>query len=337
MDDNSQFATDSQRNLHRSGDHLQQRIIGLVLVNILGMILMYLVASETEDGNTWATVVSVWVLGQASLNVVIITALTARETIETMRHQEVENSLQRKAMQAQLTRMEAQEARMIEQREIMRGQLIAGQKQAISATDQLSVMREQLITMESQIEIAQRQFELTGRPWLAFSVRPVSPLTFGDQGSMSLTLSLTARNVGRSVAVNVTINARIIVAKFLSAQQQIIDEQRLVCRSVFTEVLSYVVFPEEAHTAPISFNLDGRTLEKGRSPNTHIIDLFLVGCVDYQFSGHDRHHQTRFAYEIRRKTVDFPKSIGVIMIGESVPLEHVYLQKSFIGGCDYAD
>lgn len=104
MYNNGEFEEDSKPKQNNSRDYIL-RVVGLVIGNVLGLTGMFLVADQTEDWNSWANVVAVWVLGLATLNVVIISALTSSEAIETMRHQEAEMTLQRKTAQDQLRAM----------------------------------------------------------------------------------------------------------------------------------------------------------------------------------------------------------------------------------------
>lgn len=73
---------------------------------------------------------------------------------------------------------------------------------------QAKVMDAQSRISEQLAATALRQYEVTDRPWLAVSVRIISPLTFDEQGG-HLTFLIVAENVGRSVAVNATLQPRL--------------------------------------------------------------------------------------------------------------------------------
>jgi len=61
------------------------------------------------------------------------------------------------------------------------------------------------------------------------------------------------------------------------------------------------------------------------------------GCVDYQFSGHDAHHQTGFSYQVYRTEIGHGNATFAILIGEDVPMERLLLVKTIVGRGDYAD
>jgi hypothetical protein len=207
--------------------------------------------------------------------------------------------------------------------------------QAVIYAQQAIFMKQQAETLDKQreasvqlAETAFKQFEITDRPWLAFDAEVTSPLTFNEQ-NMQLGFKLSAKNVGRSVAVNATIKSKIVIPR-LGADCNIWGEVRMaqqsLCQNVQSPLMPCPVFPDEVIYMEQGFALGWPEIERGRLPGTDIMQIYLVGCVDYQFAGHDAHHQTGFGCEIR----------GAERIGEDVPLEHLKLMRMFMGGCDYA-
>lgn len=213
---------------------------------------------------------------------------------------------------------------------------------------QAEFMEQQADILEAQKEItdrlattALRQFEITDRPWLSFKAEPAGALTFNDQG-MRVSMKLTTRNVGHSVAVNTTINAKIVIPRTdipVTPWDQVLAEQAEFCQAVKSnksKVLSYALFPDDVYPQEVDFPMSSEQVEKGRFiDNRTVSGIYVVGCVDYQFAGHDRHHQTQFAWQLFgiEPQSDYAVSLE---IGRDVPRDRLKMVKMFMGG-DYAD
>lgn len=217
--------------------------------------------------------------------------------------------------------------------------------QIVIYAQQAEFMKQQAQTLDAQREIsdrlattALRQFEITDRPWLKVDITVNGPLTFNAR-IMQLSFRFIAKNVGRSVAVNVTVNAKIIIPDFgpeSTPFEQIIAEQHMVCKNVESRLVSEAVFPGDDYYFTRSFVMPMPEVEMRRIPESSCIYVYLVGCVDYQVAGHEVHHQTGFAYEVYSTRTEKPDVIvAALEIGEDVPLERLGLVKMFMGG-DYA-
>lgn len=200
----------------------------------------------------------------------------------------------------------------------------------------IEAAQRQARAVEDGAAAARKSVELTDRPWVSVNITLNGPLTFNDQGA-SVRFMIIAKNVGRSVAVNVTINAEVVIPRMGGdIWAAVIAEQMRVCQNIRSEFMSYAVFPEEVYPCDITFGISPEQLEQGRYDESNVISLYVVGCVDYQVSGHEAHHQTRFVYEIHR-TVDKSDRLFAVILGEDVPLERLILQKMFVRSGDYAD
>lgn len=192
--------------------------------------------------------------------------------------------------------------------------------------------------MSEQRKIALRQLETTDRPWLKVQIQFTSPLAFTEEGA-SVSVRFTIINVGHSVAVNATLEPRIhiqawgdgvIWANVLKAHDEL-------CANVHG-ILPTVLFPNDPpFIQDYIFSIPQSELEKGRVAGSDLIHPYVMGCVDYQFSGHEAHHQTRFLYEIHRLDASQPNGSLIILIGQDVPPTKLVLQKPVIGASDYAD
>jgi hypothetical protein len=195
------------------------------------------------------------------------------------------------------------------------------------------IYHNQTKAMIAQGETSLRQFEITDRPWLMADISLASPLTFDSQGG-HLTFKVAVKNVGRSVAVNMTINAKMVIPNPAQDIYGIVaTEHAYVCRGINSEIASYALFPERSHIQEISFGLVPQEMEQGRLGGSAFFYLFFVGCVDYQFSGHEGHHQTGFSYQV----INTGGGNIAVRVGENVSREHLSLYKPVAGKGDYAN
>ncbi len=171
MDDNSELQSNSDEPQNNSRDYIV-RVVGLVLGNLIGLTAMWLVAHQTEDWNSWANVVAVWILGLASLNVVIISTLTSTEMIETMRHQEIEMTQQRKTAQAQWKAMQDSLERT--------DTLIAQNESIVTATQR------QAVASEKALKMTRDHFEYIERPVLGFEQITAARMPNGEGSAIGL-------------------------------------------------------------------------------------------------------------------------------------------------------
>jgi hypothetical protein len=172
------------------------RVVGLLIGNVIGLIGLYFVAHLTEDWNSWANVVAVWVLGLASLNVVIISALTASETIDTMRHQEIEMRLGRETTQKQLTVMENSLVEMQKQRELFAHQVAQSSAQIDLMRSQVVQMIEQGETMQEGLKQNREFFDLVERPALGIERIDLR----WEKETFNSEIFVIIRNTGKSYA-----------------------------------------------------------------------------------------------------------------------------------------
>jgi hypothetical protein len=160
-------------------------------------------------------------------------------------------------------------------------------------------------------EIALKQFEITDRPWIKFKAFFTGGIFFHENGQLSTEFRFIVRNVGRSVAVNTTIRARLVIPEFnaVFTDEQVLKRQLEVCagmdmpQQIPPEVLkrlllSYVVFPNEDYTINHGFSASAEEVKRGDRGGLGLYELYLVGCVSYQIAGHAARHHTHFAYMV---------------------------------------
>lgn len=198
---------------------------------------------------------------------------------------------------------------------------------------------------KSAAETASKQLELLDRPWISVALIPESPLAFSSD-QLQFNLRVHLKNVGHAVATNVVIDH----VAFLTPDpfHVVLSRQKALCEKTAEDTtgmnngrLEMTLFPGSEDTSlfigsNISMHEIMSNLIDTHNPNFHdkvFGPVYLVGCVDYQYSASPTHHQTRFAYQIGRVLPNFPPDVpALIKVGESVPTENVGMNRWIFGG-----
>jgi hypothetical protein len=195
--------------------------------------------------------------------------------------------------------------------------------------------------MSEQASTAQKQFEITDRAWLAVDVAPGGPLLFrGD--SVTLPVMYTVKNVGRSVATKVTVQAIAYAQSDRGPEvfTEPVKRQTALCEQIKrnqTPLDAIAIFPNDTKRLGGSFGLTKQELEGKRVENSNSVFLVLLGCADYMFGDESSHHQTGFIYEIGvRDPAEDPYHPHLVRIGIDVPSDKLAFTKYFFGG-DYVN
>jgi hypothetical protein len=168
--------------------------------------------------------------------------------------------------------------------------------------------------MQTQTDTAHRQLEATERPWVKIDFKiGVQGLTF-DAGGFSLPLEAVFNNIGHSTATSAFAATKMFLASGNAIFTEPIKRQHDLCDPlrklpVRTEKMGdmmLTIFPSDAD-ASMTYGQGVGQPELDATPNfeppppggKRIVPI-IVGCVDYQYDASDRHHQTRFIYEVQR-------------------------------------
>ena len=224
--------------------------------------------------------------------------------------------------------MESEKQAVLDSAQAARDSAVAS-KNSANATKDIVSQNERLIAAAQtqanassrQADVALRQLEVADRPWLEVRVIPAEGLSYNVNGA-NLSFEFTVLNVGRSAAVNATIQARLVLAdKVLRAQQTL-------CGNVSQYAIAYPVFPNARYVQVVSLTFNRDDMKTVLVPN--LLTINLVGCVDYQFLGQSTHHQTGFIYDIQSDK-------GSIPIGEELPRDRIRLRTAPWGNSFYAN
>ncbi len=181
------------------------------------------------------------------------------------------------------------------------------------------IFQGQLKEAHRTTELAERQLELTARPWIEVTdVRPrgkigIMALSFQDVSRVFhnrakyqafFNYEVHIHNVGHSPALNVQVFPELYIAPYThdGSSESLAAEEKRYCDSV-TERQSggTIVLPQEPGTI---YEGVGKPIYPESMtyppdhPGTGFIVPVLIGCVDYQFQARPRHYQTRFVYEL---------------------------------------
>jgi hypothetical protein len=251
-------------------------------------------------------------------------------TLLEMRHQRNVMQGQLKAMQDQLTQMDAsgkQTEKIIEQ----------ATKQANSVEGQLGLMKTAGSHTETlaaqavrQSDITQRQLDLTNRPWICLdSVVPASDFIFKDTGEAVIFLGYQVRNVGHSAAQHLQPWIEPIISGIhdpkevrdrISAQlKKPIDSAFDHGKLIFPSQVIVDTYPILIRKEIVDEALKNSPFKEQGDKQMPCFGLELFICFDYQSTLDPTiHHQTQSMFYVSRAD---PRGISM---GTFFPSQRVY-------------
>jgi len=213
----------------------------------------------------------------------------------------------------------------------------------------LSQIKRQSTFIAKQVEITQKQLEAADRPWIKIvEVVPRDPLILHEGAGPSVGITFVLKNVGNSVARNVTLHPLASLLPWGRTSEQIIAMQEATCRNgirssrVIPGALNeWDVFPGdilEKNDYAFGFlpQAIDATARSFPDRDGKFIEPIVYGCIDYHSPVSDTHFQTGFLYFLRdiRAT---PKGVPFsIRMGADVAAKDLTLQRYVFGG-NYAN
>lgn len=226
---------------------------------------------------------------------------------------------------------------------------IAASIYALIAACQTYELRKAAEAAQRSANFAQRQLEITDRPWISVEATSNTewvpnaliggPLIFDASGRGSLTVELTLRNIGRSVATDVYVRQEVIATSIDAASLRIpIDEQKRICggqntyagsKSAYMTDPRYTIFPNDYQIEFSKSTFDTHNLVDtlpGLKRGKPVIP-YLLGCVDYEYGSLSVNHQTGFIYEVLGG-----RDHQGIQTSDSVPVNKLTFEPYTFGG-----
>jgi hypothetical protein len=166
------------------------------------------------------------------------------------------------------------------------------------------------------LDLNQRQFEMSQRPWVSLVGLPVitSPLDLsptpgfpkvsGGFDGASVGLNLEVTNSGHSPARRVGVVANL----FDESQTNVLRDQEALCAG-FTkpapsggQIFETTLFPGDKYTFQrvAAFQFVSKLRERDKDKKA-VFYAAIVGCIDYQFMFGAGHHQTGFIFDLGKQ------------------------------------
>jgi len=204
-------------------------------------------------------------------------------------------------------------------------------------------------------ETAQRQLEMSERPWLKVAFTVQKPGITFTNGGMQLNIVPHIENISHSVATGVVSPMEIFRADDSNTMfKEPLKRQKHLCDNLAkTPVLhgqestGVVIFPNDSDSswgyglglskAEVDAAKDGRIGVKGANMvGPKLLVPIVYGCVDYVYETSDRHHQTQFIFELQQvnRTSTVPARIPMVAIraNQLVKESDVVIEKYPFGG-----
>jgi hypothetical protein len=167
---------------------------------------------------------------------------------------------------------------------------------------------------KSAAETARKQLDLSERPWVHSEFTPTS-LFFKEDGGF-LMLNITITNIGHSVAQSISVWTELHLDTIT-----VRSEGEKLCRVPKSPVNKnyhggLMLFPGERRTLEQPASVGGKEIEKalatGDFKDTHMVEIYLITCIDYRSPLDTKHHQTRRYFTLGRPDpVSPPAMLGV--------------------------
>ena len=147
---------------------------------------------------------------------------------------------------------------------------------------------------------AQRQLELSERPWVAVLDAAIrSSLVFDDKGAHT-EVSFVLKNTGHSPALSVSISPELTTVCTNCPKPVYVEERACKDAKHSSKFVSYTIFPGETFVERDQghdMKMSEAEIERGFGiSGTHTIIPAVIGCVDYKTPFSSEIHHTGFAF-----------------------------------------
>jgi hypothetical protein len=209
---------------------------------------------------------------------------------------------------------------------------------------------------QAAVNTAKETLEVESRPWLKIKIETIIPskddplsngdLTFDRDGNANFTFRATVTNVGKSVAKNVWIFPKLFADR-IGEPHEVIKRGEAFCKNLppsyfqRTDIFAGDEFTQNEGVSVGKAEVLSQSMAYPEEPTRKFVKLYLVGCVDYQFSFGAKHHQTGFNYTVNsifdprdpsHKMANGMPIIGEFEVGKNATAKEIWIVKSFWGG-----
>jgi hypothetical protein len=226
----------------------------------------------------------------------------------------------RKLMQGQLNEMQATANAtyaIAESASISSGAVI-GQWEAMN--QQTSVLQQSVQTAIITAGILRQQLEAYERPWLTASIPLLNPRDnpsycgFWPDGRALVRFPFVIKNVGKSVATNITFVTDLVIVGHDRDRAVISPERRIALRELKPDLAEFSLFPgdDSGLIAPqmeapkAAIEVSTFTLAKG---GERFVSMAVIGRITYRYATSDSPHHTEFAFLVGKKVPNLPSAM----------------------------
>jgi type II secretory pathway pseudopilin PulG len=217
---------------------------------------------------------------------------------------------------------------------------------SVAVTKQLEIAQLQTSAAQESVEVLRDQLAVTDRAWIKVEATPVAPLSFDKNGRGNLSVAFVMKNVGHSVASNVYLRERVDAIGVTDDPNIAIRKQREFCggksstdKNAAKSELSFAIFPNDSANEPRTMVLDTKNVKDETPKGVHLtlgkpVLPFVVGCVNYEYGGSPKAHQTGFIFGVyagnKGQMNGFPFMQGVQIL-DTIPVDKLALSPYWLG------
>jgi hypothetical protein len=198
-------------------------------------------------------------------------------------------------------------------------------------------------------EDARTATELSQRPWVSIDPIQLTDLIF-DRNGAHVSVAFTLKNSGHSPAAHTFLEAELFplqgenfVFSALDRQQHICGPLRARADNDRAEFATFTLFPDVAIPKSIGLSVGMDQInqaERHDGGKPFLMELLILGCVDYRFEFEKGHHQTGFMYSLARSGDPKHPDVPYVMYpqdGGILPASLLILTPWPFGNAFYAD
>jgi hypothetical protein len=178
------------------------------------------------------------------------------------------------------------------------------EQQAGDMKDSIAAAQTAADAATKSADVAEKTLIATQRSWVSVHDLKIVARLYFAQGGAHLPLEFELKNTGNSPALFVHIEARMFplhkeTIDIVAMQKQV--REKAQAQEWRKHESGMAIFPGDVRPEKKIVSVSKEELEKGsfeRSDGLRGVNLVLVGCVDYEFSFEQGHHQTGFVYAV---------------------------------------
>ncbi|MFI5168336.1 MAG: hypothetical protein ACHQQS_17140 [Thermoanaerobaculales bacterium] len=198
--------------------------------------------------------------------------------------------------------------------------------------------KRQAEAMLASVSVAQQQLDAADRPWIKVDAEVAGDLTFSQAGA-EFRLKLILTNIGRSAAMRVNYQARVLLLGFMTGvREQTTAAQERAAKEAIVQVdadetLGTSLFPEEY----IRVKPDQETVSREEvvAKTVPVLDFsrpVLVGCVIYRGTHSEKDYWTKFAFNIDGPPTHEAGWVEPVHPGKDLTASSITLRKAWTSG-----